>query len=150
MNKLNKIVLKYGLEKMELWTDGELTIGKLLSFSKIQAQLGYDYHNVLTLRNGVALDFETSIGSEDITLVLETAVNVKGAVNRRKLIRGLSRLVKLEFKRHGGRHDIFVTGDGVQIQIPRHPGDVANGTLRSIVRDAFPNMSLSEFKSKIS
>jgi predicted RNA binding protein YcfA (HicA-like mRNA interferase family) len=138
------------VDKLVLWTDGELTIGKLLSFSQVQAQLGYGYRKVNALRNGVALDFETSIGSEDITLVLETAANIKAAVNRRKLIRGLSKLVNLEFKRHGGRHDIFVTSEGVQIQIPRHAGDIADGTLRSIVRDAFPGTSLSKFKSKIS
>jgi len=151
MSKKHKIVLRYGLRELELFTDGELAIGKLLSFSEIQAQLGYDYHNVrVLLRDGVTVDFETFVGAQNITLILETAVNIKEGLNRRSVLRGLSELVGLRFKRHGRRHDIFTTADGVQIEIPRHTGDIADGTLKSIVRDALPGTSLSEFKRKIS
>jgi hypothetical protein len=151
MSKNHKVILKCGLTDLELFVGGEVSIGKLLSFSQVQARLGYDYHNVrVLLLNGVSVDFETFVGSENITLILETAVNKKAGLNRRRLIRGLSKLVNLELTRHGSKHDIYVTADGVQIQIPRHPGDIANGTLKSIVGNALPGTSLSEFKRKIS
>lgn len=36
------------------------------------------------------------------------------------------------FVRNGGRHDIFETADGKEIQVPRHPGDLSSGVERDI------------------
>lgn len=36
------------------------------------------------------------------------------------------------FVRHGGRHDIYETEDGTEIQVPRHPGDLSPGVERDI------------------
>ena len=37
-----------------------------------------------------------------------------------------------KFVRHGGRHDIFESADGKEIQVPRHSGDLSPGVERSI------------------
>ncbi len=34
--------------------------------------------------------------------------------------------------RHGASHDVFVTRDGTQIIVPRHPGDLSRGVERDI------------------
>jgi len=98
-----RITLKHGLTTLELLLNAEITIGKLLSYKQIQERLYYDYHHVRVLRtDGVELDFETFIGGEDVRLVLETARNLKAAVNRRKLVRELRQEgYNLHLKRHG-------------------------------------------------
>ncbi len=34
--------------------------------------------------------------------------------------------------RHSARHDVFLTIDGKEIQVPRHPGDLSPGVERDI------------------
>lgn len=36
------------------------------------------------------------------------------------------------FVRHGGRHDIYETADGTEIQVPRHAKDLSSGVERDI------------------
>lgn len=36
------------------------------------------------------------------------------------------------FVRHGGRHDIYETADGTEIQVPRHVRDLSPGVERDI------------------
>ena len=62
-----------------------------------------------------------------------------------KLIKKLKKVVGLKFVRHGGRHDIWVTKDGREIPIPRHPGDLGRGLVRDIISQAGMSVGLREF-----
>ena len=62
-----------------------------------------------------------------------------------KLIKKLKKVVGLKFVRHGGRHDIWVTKDGREIPIPRHPGDLGRGLVRDIISQAGLSVGFREF-----
>lgn len=146
-----ELLLKYGIGNSTcIYVNRELTIGKLLSYREVQTELGYNYHNVVAMIGSDVVDFETYVGAEDTIISLQTAANEKAALAIRKVIDDLAELVGLQFKRHGGSHDVYITDDGVQIYIPRHARDMATGTLRSILNDAMPGTSISEFKKKLS
>jgi len=36
--------------------------------------------------------------------------------------------------RHGAKHDVYETPDGIEIQVPRHPGDLSPSVERDIKR----------------
>ena len=44
----------------------------------------------------------------------------------------LMRKHRCKFVRHGSKHDIFETAEGVEIQVPRHPGDFSSGVEKDI------------------
>ena len=147
---MKQLQIKYGIDNsIVILVDRPLTIGKLLSYTQIQERLNYDYHNVTAIIGSRFLDFEDLVGAEDVIISLHQTAGTKEALPSKKLISGLKKLVRLEFKRHGGNHDIWVTEDGVSIVIPRHAGDIAKGTLRSIINDAMPGMTLSDFQKKV-
>lgn len=53
-----------------------------------------------------------------------------------------------KFKRQGrGSHEIWVTEDGKRVVVPRHPRDITEGTIKSIIKQAGLGMSTSEFLS---
>lgn len=62
-----------------------------------------------------------------------------------KLVKKLKKLTGLQFERHGGNHDIYVTSTGSRITIPRHQRDLGPGLVRSILREAGLTMSLDQF-----
>lgn len=62
-----------------------------------------------------------------------------------KLVKKLKDLAGLEFVRSGGNHDIYRTRTGKMIPIPRHPGDLGRGLIRSILKEAGLEMSLEQF-----
>jgi predicted RNA binding protein YcfA (HicA-like mRNA interferase family) len=67
----------------------------------------------------------------------------------RKLKKGLKRVGKCEPLRQGGNHEIWQSPSGSRIIIPRHPGDLATGTLRKILQQAGIDMSPSEFQAAV-
>jgi predicted RNA binding protein YcfA (HicA-like mRNA interferase family) len=68
------------------------------------------------------------------------------AIHPRNLIKNLKDLVDLKFERHGGNHDIWVTGDGKRVPISRTPRDISNpGIIKKILKEAGLSMSLEEF-----
>jgi Preprotein translocase subunit SecB len=147
-----KIVLNFGMNNtLPLYVDRELTVGKLLSYRQLQELLGYDYHNIVAKIDGVAVDFETLVGRIDTEFIdLEVRQNIKAALPPKALVRKLSRLGDLTFKRRGAKHNIYVNPDGVQIYIPRHARDIATGTLRKIAKNIRPGVGLSDFKKRLS
>jgi predicted RNA binding protein YcfA (HicA-like mRNA interferase family) len=60
-----------------------------------------------------------------------------------KLISALTRLGFSLARR--GRHEVWKNGNGRSVTVPRHPGDLKNGTLKHILDQAGLQMSLSEF-----
>lgn len=62
-----------------------------------------------------------------------------------KLIRKLKDKVGLQFGRHGKRHDVYVTRNGNSVAIPRHPKDLRDGLIRSILRECGLDISLEQF-----
>jgi predicted RNA binding protein YcfA (HicA-like mRNA interferase family) len=65
-----------------------------------------------------------------------------------KLIKKLDEAVSIVFVRHGANHDIYRTGRGQTIPIPRHPRDINKGLLRKILREAGIDIGLSEFLAR--
>lgn len=61
----------------------------------------------------------------------------------REVIAGLCR-AGFEIKRQSGSHIVLRHPDGRQTYVPFHTGDVPEGTLRSILKQA--NLTVSEFK----
>jgi len=48
------------------------------------------------------------------------------------------------FDRQGpGSHEVWRRADGRKVTVPRHPGDIAEGTLRAILREA--GIEIDEF-----
>jgi predicted RNA binding protein YcfA (HicA-like mRNA interferase family) len=62
-----------------------------------------------------------------------------------KLIKKLDAAVSMVFVRHGANHDIYRTGRGNTVPIPRHPRDLNRGLLRKILKEAGIEIGLSEF-----
>jgi predicted RNA binding protein YcfA (HicA-like mRNA interferase family) len=60
-----------------------------------------------------------------------------------KLISALRRLGFSLARR--GPHEVWKNGNGRSVSVPRHPGDLKNGTLKAILAQAGLQMSLSEF-----
>jgi predicted RNA binding protein YcfA (HicA-like mRNA interferase family) len=50
-----------------------------------------------------------------------------------------------EYVRDGGAHEIWRNRFGKRFPIPRHPGDLAKGTLAKIIKQAGVDMSVSQF-----
>ena len=53
-------------------------------------------------------------------------------VDRRKVIKALRKLGYDETE--GTKHTVFVKDDAEPITVPRHAGDLADGTMKSIIR----------------
>lgn len=66
----------------------------------------------------------------------------------RTLKKGLKTLGDCELERQGANHEIWRCPSG-RVAIPRHPGDLAPGTLRKILKEAGIDMSLSQFESEV-
>jgi len=62
-----------------------------------------------------------------------------------KLIKKLDAAVSMVLVRHGANHDIYRTGNGRTVPIPRHPRDLNRGLLRKILKEAGVEIGLSEF-----
>jgi predicted RNA binding protein YcfA (HicA-like mRNA interferase family) len=60
-------------------------------------------------------------------------------------VKKLRQLVGLEMVREGGRHEVWKTGAGNIVEIPRHARDLGGGLLRKILRQADLDMGLEEF-----
>jgi hypothetical protein len=58
----------------------------------------------------------------------------------------LRRVARCEIVRQGhGSHEIWRAPNGASFPVPRHPGDLARGTLAKIIKQSGLDMSLSEF-----
>lgn len=62
-----------------------------------------------------------------------------------KLVKRLKVEVGLVFERSGGKHDIYRTAQGQLVAIPRHPRDLATGTLHKILRESGLTMGVEAF-----
>jgi predicted RNA binding protein YcfA (HicA-like mRNA interferase family) len=62
-----------------------------------------------------------------------------------KLVKKLKHLANLTFVRHGSNHDIYMTPSGKRVSIPRHPRDLGEGLLRTILRQVELDVSLDVF-----
>ena len=63
----------------------------------------------------------------------------------RDLAKKLRRLAHCRPVRSGGRHEVWQTPAGHRFPVPKHPGDIATGTLSSIISQAGLAMGVSEF-----
>ena len=66
-------------------------------------------------------------------------------LTKRELTRRLSKLAGCVFDRDGGNHEVWRSPTGSKIAIPRHPGDLAKGTVGSIIKQAGLEMSVAQF-----
>jgi predicted RNA binding protein YcfA (HicA-like mRNA interferase family) len=76
------------------------------------------------------------------------AAGQKAHISPRDVVKKIRKMKGFELHRHGGKHDIWKTGEGSKVTFPRHARDLAPGTLRSILKQANIDMSLDEFVSK--
>lgn len=62
-----------------------------------------------------------------------------------RLVKRLKAQVGLTFERSGGKHDIYRTAHGQLVAIPRHPRDLAIGTLHKILREVGWTLGVQAF-----
>lgn len=72
---------------------------------------------------------------------------VRFRLRKRELINKLDALVGFKYDRAGSNHDIYRTNNGKQIPIPRHPGDLGLGLIKTIIKQAGLTCGLREFLS---
>ena len=68
-------------------------------------------------------------------------------IGYRQLSKRLRKLAGCRPVGHGSNHEIWEDRNGAKFPVPRHPRDLATGTLRTIIREAGLDLSISEFVS---
>jgi predicted RNA binding protein YcfA (HicA-like mRNA interferase family) len=63
----------------------------------------------------------------------------------REVVAQLKRLTGSELIRSNGSHHIFRTALGRTFPVPRHPGDIGRGLLKTIIKQAGLQMTEMEF-----
>lgn len=69
----------------------------------------------------------------------------KTVIRPKDVIKKLRNMVGLRWDKHGGDHDKWRTAKGNLVVFPRHASDLKRGTLKSILKQAGLDMSISEF-----
>lgn len=72
-------------------------------------------------------------------------VGLRPLLPPRRVIEKIREKMSFDFVRHGANHDIYRAENNVLVQMPRHPGDLTKGVLRSILRQAGIEGGLAEF-----
>lgn len=67
-------------------------------------------------------------------------------VRYRELKKKLEKIANCILVRQEGGHEIWKAPTGKPFPVPRHPGDLKNGTLKKIIKQAGLNMSLTQFR----
>jgi predicted RNA binding protein YcfA (HicA-like mRNA interferase family) len=93
------------------------------------------------------------LAKDDLLLLPGDVIEVigggeKALITPRDVIKKIKKLKGFTLHRHGGNHDIWRTDDGRTVPFPRHAGDLAIGTLKSILKEAGIDLSIDEFISK--